>query len=130
MSAPQPPGSTPPPARPPDPVAPPPAREPEDDTPSTWQPGLYIKLILVGLAIAYVVAFVVENTHRVKVDFVFTDENVHLIWVMLILVGLGLLLGVLLSQLYRHRRRAQHLRKQGNTGSDLRRRDEAERKPG
>ena len=130
MSAPQPPGSTPPPARPPDPVEPPPAREPEHDTPSTWQPGLYIKLILVGLAIAYVVAFVVENTHRVKVDFVFADENVHLIWVMLILVGLGLLLGVLLSQLYRHRRRAQHLRKQGNTGSDLRRRDEAERKPG
>ena len=123
MSAPQPPGA-------PEPQPPVEASVPEDDTPSTWQPGLYIKLILVGLAIAYVVAFVVENTHRVKVDFVFADENVHLIWVMLILVGLGLLLGVLLSQLYRHRRRAQHLRKQGNTGSDLRRRDEAERKPG
>ena len=124
---------------PPPPAAPPPAppapapQSHEDDAPSTWQPWLYVKLALVGCAIAYVVAFIVENTHQVKVDFVFADENVHLIWVMLILVGLGILLGVLLSQLYRHRRREKlfrRRRKEADAVPDLVDGDEAERKPG
>lgn len=118
-------------APPPPPPAPPPV--PEDDSPSTWQPWLYVKLALVGCLIAYVVAFIVENTHRIKVDFVFADENVHLIWVMLILVGLGIVFGVLLSQLYRHRRReklVERARKQADPVPDLGGGDEAEGKTG
>ena len=128
MSTPQPPGTPEPLPRPPVPPAP-----PEDDSPSTWQPWLYIRLALVGLAIAYLVAFIVQNTDEIKIDFIFTDTNVHLIWALLLVLALGILFGVMLSQLYRHRRRAKLVQRSGkkrDAGADLGRRDEAERKPG
>ena len=100
MSAPQPPGV-------PEPQPPVEASVPEDDTPSTWQPWLYIRLGLIGLAIAYVVAFIVKNSDQVKIDFILTDTKVHLIWALLLVLALGILFGVLLSQLHRHRRRAK-----------------------
>jgi len=97
----------------PEPVAPPepaPAAEPEvaeEDRPSTWQPLLYTKIALLLLAVAYSVAFVVQNTDQIKIDFIFATARVHLIWEILLLLAVGLVGGVLLSQLYRHRRRAQ-----------------------
>ena len=100
MSTPQPPGA-------PEPQPPVEASPPEDDTPSTWQPWLYIRLALVGLAIAYLVAFIVQNTDEIEIDFIFVDTDVHLIWALLLVNALGILFGVLLSQLYRHRRRYQ-----------------------
>ena len=124
MSTPQPPGA---------PEAPPPAeRAPEADSPSTWQPWLYIRLALVGLAITYVVAFIVQNSDRIKIDFVFADTKVHLIWALLLVLALGILFGVLLSQLYRNRRRAQlgkRARKEADARPDLVGRDKAEGKP-
>lgn len=133
MSAPQPPGPGAP--RPPAtaPAPRPAAPLPEDDTPSTWQPWLYIRLALVGLAIAYLVAFIVQNTDQIKIDFVLADAQVHLIWALLLVLALGILFGVLLSQLYRHRRREEILhrsRKKRDPAPDLVGRDEAERKPG
>lgn len=136
MSTPQPPGpgATPPQPRPPAPPerSPTDASLPEDDSPSTWQPWLYIKLGLVGAAIAYVVAFIVKNSEEIKLDFVFVDASINLIWALLLVCALGILFGVLLSQLYRHRRREElmhRVRKQRDTRSNLGGRDEAERKP-
>ncbi len=114
--------------------APPPLREPEvaeEDRPSTWQPMLYAKIALLLLVVAYAIAFVVQNTRQIKIDFVFTSAQVRLIWTILLMLAIGLVGGVLISQLYRHRRRAQlvkHGRKARDSGADLRGRDKAVRK--
>ncbi len=116
MSTPQPPGIPEPP--PPPETAPPcaPAEAPVDaaakeDQPSTWQPLLYLKIGLLLFAIGYSIAFVVQNTEQIPIDFVFGTANVRLIWEILLLLALGLVGGVLLSQLYRHRRRVQLAKK-------------------
>ena len=70
-----------------------------------WQPRLWLKLGILLATIAYVVAFVLENRREVHLHFVLTTSRVSLIWLILLSLGLGLLGGVLLSQLYRRRRR-------------------------
>jgi uncharacterized integral membrane protein len=70
-----------------------------------WQPRLYLRIIVLGLLIAYGIAFVLENNKHVHVHFVLGTAHVSLIWLILLSVALGLLLGVLVSQLYRRRRR-------------------------
>jgi uncharacterized integral membrane protein len=142
VSSPQPPGipDAPPPGTPPPetahavtaPAAPRPADEGlGEDRPSTWQPWLYVKIGLLLLAIAWAIAFVVENTKQINVHFVFATANVHVVWMILLLLAVGLVGGVLLSQLYRHRRRAK-LTKKGRKPRDARGdvggRDEAEGK--
>ena len=110
------------------PSAPPPAapapRAPaapveEEDQPSTFQPWLYIKVGLLLIVIAYAIAFIVKNTRQIKIDFVFTDANVRVIWTLLLLLAIGVVSGMLISQLYRHRRRAK-LAKQGRKPGDSR----------
>lgn len=125
MSTPQPPGNTeppassvPPPAAPLDAAAAKDERE-DEDFPSTWQPWLYVKIALLLLAIAWATAFIAENGKRVNVHFVFATANVHLIWMILLLLAVGILAGVLVSQLYRHRRRSQ-LAKKTSKPSDSR----------
>jgi len=54
-----------------------------------------------------VIAFVVKNDDRIKIDFVLFSASVSLIWVMVFVFALGFLGGVLLSQLYRRRRGQQ-----------------------
>jgi uncharacterized integral membrane protein len=69
----------------------------------TWQPALWAKLAALVLLIAYVIAFVVANDRDVRVSFVFGSATTSLIWVILLSLGIGLVAGVLLSQLYRRR---------------------------
>ena len=71
----------------------------------TFQPGLWLRLIGIGVVGLYVLLFVVLNTHRVKVSFVVDSTRVSLIWVILLSLGAGLVIGVLASQLARHRSR-------------------------
>jgi uncharacterized integral membrane protein len=71
----------------------------------TFQPGLWLRLIVIGLGLLYLILFVVLNTHRVRVRFVFSDTNVSLIWVIVLSGVIGLIVGVLLSQLHRFRGR-------------------------
>jgi uncharacterized integral membrane protein len=73
----------------------------------TFQPGLWSRLLGVGLIGAYVIAFVVVNTRHVKVSFVVASTRVSVIWVILLSLAIGLVLGVLLSQLHRRRMRAR-----------------------
>jgi uncharacterized integral membrane protein len=72
-----------------------------------WQPRLYFRIAALGLLVAYGIAFVLENNKKVNVHFVFATARVSLIWLFLLSLAIGLLLGVLLSQLYR-RRRSRH----------------------
>jgi uncharacterized integral membrane protein len=69
-----------------------------------FQPRLW--LIIVGLSamVLYLLAFIVMNDKQIEIEFVFFTATLSLIWAMVLMVGLGVLGGVLLSQLYRKRR--------------------------
>lgn len=79
--------------------------EPDEGFGRQWQPRLYLRIIILGLLIAYGIAFVLENNKHVHVHFVLGTARTSLIWLVLLSVALGMLLGVLLSQLYRRSRR-------------------------
>ena len=73
-----------------------------------WQPKLYLRLaVLIALA-AYAVAFVLENRRSVSLHFVFATANVSLVWLILLSLGVGFVVGILLSQLERRRRRRRN----------------------
>jgi uncharacterized integral membrane protein len=83
-------------------------REPKPETGETqdsWQPKLYLRLIVLGLLLAYVIAFVLENRATVHVHFVFFTASLSLIWTLLLSLALGVLVGTLVAQLDRRRRR-------------------------
>jgi uncharacterized integral membrane protein len=93
-----------------------------------WQPRLWavlVGLLLMGL---YLIAFVVKNDDRIEIDFVLFKSTVSLIWEIVFILALGILGGVLLSQLYR-RRRGNERREPGRGGGELGRRGEAEGQP-
>jgi uncharacterized integral membrane protein len=71
----------------------------------TFQPGLWSRLVGIGVVGVYLLLFVVLNTRHVPVKFVFASTRVSLIWVILLSLAAGVVLGVLLSQLHRHRMR-------------------------
>lgn len=73
-----------------------------------WQPRLYLRLILLGLLVAYAIGFVLENRTQVNVHFVLGTARVSLVWLILLALGVGLLGGILLAQLERRRRRRSH----------------------
>jgi uncharacterized integral membrane protein len=83
-------------------------RRPRIDTSEVsdrWQPRLYLRLIVLGLLVAYAIAFVLENRKQVSVNFVLVSASVSLVWLILLALGVGLLGGILLAQLERRRRR-------------------------
>jgi uncharacterized integral membrane protein len=73
-----------------------------------WQPRLYLRLILLGLLVAYAIGFVLENRTQVNVHFVLGTARLSLVWLILLALGVGLLGGILLAQLERRRRRRSH----------------------
>ena len=73
-----------------------------------WQPRLYLRLIVLGLLVAYAIGFVLENRGQVHVHFVLASAHVSLVWLILLALGVGLLGGILLAQLERRRRRRSH----------------------
>ncbi|HEX9415408.1 MAG TPA: LapA family protein [Gaiellaceae bacterium] len=83
-------------------------RKIDRDEAEQWQPRLYAILIGLALAIAYLIAFVVENSTEVPVHWVFGTTHGSLIWVIVVSLAIGILVGVLLSQLYRRRWRRSH----------------------
>ncbi len=80
---------------------------PESEKAHDRQPLLYVSLIALGLLLAYVIAFVIENSGKVSIHWVFGTTHASLIFVILVSLAIGIFLGVLLSQLYRRRRRKQ-----------------------
>lgn len=81
------------------------AAEPDEGFGRRWQPRLYLRIAVLGLLVAYAIAFVLENNKDTHVHFVLGTARASLIWVVLLSVALGIVLGVLLSQLYRRRSR-------------------------
>jgi uncharacterized integral membrane protein len=69
----------------------------------TYQPRLWITIVVLGLLLAYVIYFVAANDDEVSVKFLFADAETSLIWVILLCLAIGIAAGVLLSQLYRRR---------------------------
>jgi uncharacterized integral membrane protein len=78
-----------------------------------WQPMLYIRVGVVVVLVAYVIAFVLENRKGVKLHFVLTSAHVSLVWLILLSVALGFVAGILLSQLERRRRRRRSAKQPG-----------------
>ena len=86
-------------------------RRPRIDTQEVadrWQPRLYVRLIVLGLLVAYAIGFVLENRQAVHVHFVLTSAHVSLVWLILLALAVGVLGGILLAQLERRRRRRSH----------------------
>jgi uncharacterized integral membrane protein len=86
-------------------------RRPRIDTSEVaerWQPRLYVRLIALGLLVAYAIAFILENRSQVNIHFVLATASVSLVWLILLALGVGLLGGILLAQLERRRRRRSH----------------------
>jgi uncharacterized integral membrane protein len=68
-----------------------------------WQPRLWAVLVGLTLLSLYMIAFVVSNDEQIEIDFVLFTATVSLIWTIVFILALGVLGGVLLSQLYRRR---------------------------
>jgi uncharacterized integral membrane protein len=68
-----------------------------------WQPRLWAVLVGLTLLALYVIAFVVRNDDETKIDFVLFTATISLIWLIIFMIAIGVLGGVLLSQLYRRR---------------------------
>jgi uncharacterized integral membrane protein len=69
----------------------------------TYQPRLWITIVVLGLLLAYVIYFIAANDDEVSVKFLFAEAETSLIWVILLCLAIGIAAGVLLSQLYRRR---------------------------
>jgi uncharacterized integral membrane protein len=65
----------------------------------------WIQLTVIALVSLYALLFIVLNTHRAKVSFVFGTTRVSVIWVVLLSLAVGLVLGALGSRLHRRRKR-------------------------
>ena len=79
-----------------------------DEVSDRWQPRLYGRLIVLGVLVAYAIAFVLENRKQVSVHFVLATARVSLVWLILLALGVGIVGGILLAQLERRRRRRSH----------------------
>jgi uncharacterized integral membrane protein len=67
---------------------------------------LYLYAFLGVALLVYCVALASSNTHRVRVDWVFGRSSVSLVWLVLLAVILGWLLGLLAAVAFRWRTRA------------------------
>jgi uncharacterized integral membrane protein len=72
-----------------------------------FQARLWLTIGGLLLVLAYVVAFVIANSETVKISFVFFSGRTSLIWLVLLSLVIGLVGGILLSQLVRRRGRRQ-----------------------
>ena len=63
----------------------------------------WVRLAVLGAAAVYAVLFIAFNTDRAKIDFVFTSTKVSLIFLVLLALAVGFVLGYFSSQLRRHR---------------------------
>lgn len=76
------------------------------DVDESFQPRLWLVLGGLVVLVAYVIYFIVANDDEVSVDFLFFSARTGLIWVILLCLAIGILGGMLLSQLYRRRRQS------------------------
>jgi uncharacterized integral membrane protein len=75
----------------------------DPETTETFQPRLWVTVVALGLIVAYLIAFVAKNDAQVKVHFVFFTGTTSVIWLILLPLAIGIVAGLLLSQLERRR---------------------------
>jgi uncharacterized integral membrane protein len=54
--------------------------------------GHVVRLVLFGILALLLIAFVADNTRRVRVSFVFGDRDARLIYVLIVTAAIGVLL--------------------------------------
>ena len=104
-----------------------------DDLEEAMQPNLYVVIVVLALVVAYVIAFAIENSKQVNVHFVFATARLSLAWTILLTLAIGVVGGVAVSQLHRHRQRRRLAKKRSealDTGPDLGGRSLAVGEPG
>ena len=69
----------------------------------TAQTRRWLRLLILWAAAVYAILFIAFNTHRAKIDFVFTSTKVSLIFLVLLALAVGFALGYFGAQLRRHR---------------------------
>lgn len=79
----------------------------DPETRETFQPRLWLIVGGLALLMVYVVAFIAQNNKSVTVHFVLVSAKTSVIWLILLSLAIGLIGGVLLSQLERRRGRKQ-----------------------
>lgn len=79
----------------------------DPETRETFQPRLWLVVGGLVLLLAYVVAFIAQNNKSVTVHFVLVSAKTSVIWLILLSLAIGLIAGLLLSQLERRRGRKQ-----------------------
>jgi uncharacterized integral membrane protein len=79
----------------------------DPETRETFQPRLWLTVVGLVLIGAYIVAFIAENNKKVTVHFVLFSADTSVIWVILFTLAIGVVGGMLLSQLMRRRGRKQ-----------------------
>ena len=82
-------------------------RQLDPETRETFQFRLWAIVVALVLIAAYIIAFIAENTKTVGVHFVFLTAHTSVIWVIVLSLLIGILGGLLLSQLYRRSRGKQ-----------------------
>ncbi len=87
-------------------------RREDEEFEEAWQPRLWSKIILLGLIVGYGIALVVANSSEVEISFLLTSIKVSKIWLILLCFAIGLFSGVLISQMYRHRKNQRRRLKQ------------------
>ena len=65
----------------------------------------WLQFTAIGLVALYAILFIVLNTHRAKVSLVFASAKISVIWVILLSLAVGFVLGVLVTRLHRRRKR-------------------------
>ncbi len=65
-----------------------------------------VRLVVAGIGLLLLIAFVLDNSQTVKVGFVFFSTQLSLIWVLLIAAALGASVDRLVIYLAQRRRRA------------------------
>ena len=65
----------------------------------------WIQLTVIGLVALYAILFIVLNTHSAKVSFVFGTTRISVIWVILLSLGVGFVLGVVGTRRHPRRKR-------------------------
>lgn len=73
------------------------------ETREAFQLRLWAAVAALVLIVAYIVAFVVENDAKVDVHFVLFTAHTSVIWLILLSIAIGLVSGLLISQLERRR---------------------------
>ena len=58
-----------------------------------------VRLLIMALLLAVLLAFIVENGRQVSVHLFYWREQMRLAWALLLAAGLGLVLGVLAARL-------------------------------